>query len=42
MNMNDVFNFPRDNTNLDYEDKESINFFENKHKYKNNFFRINL
>ena len=30
MNMNDVFNFAKDNTTLDYEDKELIKFFEKK------------
>jgi hypothetical protein len=28
--MNDVFNFAKDNTTLDYEDKELIKFFEKK------------
>ena len=30
MKMNDVFNFAKDNTSIDYEDKELLKFFEKK------------
>ena len=32
--MNDVFNFAKNNTSIDYEDKELLKFFEKKDELK--------